>query len=231
MSVIRMILMVIWTFLLMLITPFFVLITFNTQIPLIVARKFFSPVLLKIAGVNLTVKGAENVPLDQPLIFVSNHCSHLDIGTLCRSLPVNLYFIGKKELQWIPIVGWYMFISGQIFIDRKNNKRAVESLRKAALKIKAGKNVVMFPEGTRSKTGELGEFKQGAFHLAIQAGVTIVPVYIKGTYECWPSGSAKVAPSNVVVSIGKPIASMGYSKNQGKELTKKVREQVLSLRH
>ena len=231
MSTIRLLGLFVWTFLLMLIAPFFIPFTLNRQFPLVLARTIFSPVLLRIAGAKLTVKGQGLVPLDKPVIFIANHCSHLDIGTLCRSLPVNLHFIGKKELAWVPIVGWYMFISGHIFIDRSNQKKARKSLEKAAQKIKDGKSVIMFPEGTRSKTGELGDLKKGAFHLASQSGAAIVPVSIKGTHNLWPSGSSTITPGNIVVHIGKPIETSNYSKETIKELVVRSRQKILELQH
>lgn len=202
--------MFVWTFLLMLIAPLFIPLTFNRQFPLVVARTVFSPVLLWIAGIKLSVKGKENVPLNRSVIFVANHCSHLDIGTLCKSLPVNLHFIGKKELAWVPVVGWYMWVAGHIFIDRSNKKKAIKSLEIASQKIKAGKSVVMYPEGTRSKNGKVGVFKKGAFHLAIQSSVDVVPVSIKGTFDVWPANSSKITPGKVFVEIGKPISSSNY---------------------
>ncbi|MGB0888250.1 MAG: lysophospholipid acyltransferase family protein [Vicingaceae bacterium] len=211
-SAIRLFFIVCWTFLLMLLAPLFIPLTFNRQFPLVVARTLFSSVLMKIVGINLTTVGTENVPKDRPVIFVANHCSHLDIACLCRSVPVNLHFIGKKELVWMPVVGWYMFIAGHIFIDRSNRKKAVLSLRKAAEKIKNGKCVVMYPEGTRTSTGKIGEFKKGAFHLALDAGVDIVPVHIKGTFSVWPKNTSKITPGKVVVRIGKPIQTIKYTK-------------------
>jgi 1-acyl-sn-glycerol-3-phosphate acyltransferase len=196
----------------MLIVPLLIPFTFNRQFPLYVARTLFSCGLLKIAGIKLTTNGVENVPKGKPVIFVANHCSHLDIGVLCRIAPVNLHFIGKKELIWIPVVGWYMFIAGHIMIDRSNKRKALESLKKAAIKIKNGKSVAMYPEGTRSKTGEMGKFKKGAFHLAIDAGVSIVPVHIQGTHEIWPSKVNKITPGPVTVHVGKPIDSSNYSR-------------------
>jgi len=97
-------------------------------------------------------------------------------------------------------------------IDRSNKRKAVESLKKAAIKIKNGKSVAMYPEGTRSKTGEIGEFKKGAFHLAIDAGVSVVPVHIKGTHKIWPSKVNKITPGPVAVHIGKPIDSSNYNR-------------------
>ena len=196
----------------MVIAPLFIPFTLNRQFPLFVARTLFSSLVMKIVGIKLKVHGVENVPTDKPVIFVANHCSHLDIIVLCRSLPVNLHFIGKKELAWVPIVGWYMFIAGHIFIDRSNKRKAVESLKKAAVKIKNGKRVVMYPEGTRTKTGALGPFKKGAFHLALDAGVSIVPIHIDGTYNVWPAKSRTITPGDVIVRIGKPIEASKYSK-------------------
>ncbi len=231
MSFIRLISLFIWTFLLMLIAPLFIPFTFNRQFPLVVARTIFSRGLLWIAGIKLSVKGRENVPLERPVIFIANHCSHLDIGTLCRSLPVNLHFIGKKELKWAPVVGWYMWIAGHIFIDRSNKKKAINSLKSAATKIKSGKSVVMYPEGTRSKTGMVGVFKKGAFFLALQSGVEIVPVSIKGTYDVWSANSSKITPGNVDVQIGKPISSTKYTKANVKDFIEEARGSILEMQN
>lgn len=226
MSVIRLVSLMIWTLSLMLFAPFFIPLTFNRQFPLFVARTLFSRGLLKIAGAKLTVYGTENVPTDKPVIFIANHCSHLDIGVLCRSAPVNLHFIGKKELMWVPIVGWYMVVAGHILLDRSNKKKAIVSLKKAAMKIKSGKSVAIYPEGTRSKTGELGVFKKGAFHLALEAGVSIVPVHIKGAYELWPTHSNTITPGNVIARIGKPIDSSKYSKKNVKDFVAEARTAI-----
>jgi 1-acyl-sn-glycerol-3-phosphate acyltransferase len=213
----------------MFISPLFILFTFSRQAPLVVARKFFAPGLMWIAGAKLTVIGQENVPKDKPVVFVANHASHLDIGCLCAALPVNLHFIGKKELMYFPIVGWYMFLAGHIFIDRKSRVKAASSLKQAALKIREGKSVVMYPEGTRSETGEIGVFKKGAFHLAKEAGVQVVPVSIKGTEKVWPKSPNKITPGNVTVKIGKPIDSSDFSKEQLNDFVVVARTAVLAM--
>lgn len=204
--------MIVWTFSLMLFAPLFIPFTLNRQFPLMVARTIFGPVLMRIAGVKLTVTGKENIPTNEPVIFIANHCSHLDIGVLCGSLPVNLHFLGKKELMWTPVVGWYMFVAGHIFVDRSNRKKAIVSIAKAAKKISKGKSLIIFPEGTRSKSGKIGVFKKGAFHLALQANVKIIPVTINGTYKVWKPDSSQITPGNVTVFIGKPIDQKQYSK-------------------
>ena len=227
--VLRLFFSFLWTFILMIIAPFFTLITFNRQFPLMVARTFFSPVLMWITGIKLTTIGKENVPKKEPVIFVANHCSHLDIACLCNALPVNLYFIGKKELMWTPIIGWYMLVAGHIFIDRKSRKKAITSLKQAANKIKKGKSVVMYPEGTRSETGEVGVFKKGAFHLAKQAGVKIIPVSINGTFKVWPKNSTKITPGKVLVKIGKPIDTQNYTDKSLRNLMEEARNTIIDM--
>ncbi len=228
-SYLRIILLIIWTFSLMLIAPLLIPFVMNRQFPLMVARTVFAPVLLKIAGIDIIVNGKENVPSDKPVVFVSNHFSHLDIGCLCYSLPKNLHFIGKKELIWTPVVGWYMWVAGHIFVDRSNRKKGIKSIAKAAKKIKEGKSVILFAEGTRSKTGKVESFKKGAFHLALQAGVDIIPISIKGTYEVWKSGTSTITPGKVEVSIGKPIDSSKFSKNNINDFTNIARETIISM--
>lgn len=228
-SAIRLFFLFLWSFSLMLIAPLFIPFTFNRQFPLMVARTIFAPGLMWIVGAKVKTFGRENVPKDEPVIFVANHTSHLDIGCLCGALPVNLHFIGKKELMWTPIVGWYMLVAGHIFIDRKSRSKSVASLKVAAQKIKQGKSVVMYPEGTRSETGELGVFKKGAFHLAMQAGVKIVPVSIQGMYNVWPKNSNTITPSNVVVRIGEPIDTSLYTEEKMKELLQVSRDAILTM--
>jgi 1-acyl-sn-glycerol-3-phosphate acyltransferase len=228
-SVIRLFFIFVWTFSLMLIAPFFIPFTFNRQFPLYAARIIFAPGLMWLSGIKLSTIGKENVPLDRPVIFVANHASHLDIACLCGALPVNLHFIGKKELMFVPFVGWYMLVAGHIFIDRKSRQKAIASLKAAAQKIKQGKSVVMFPEGTRTLTGEVRAFKKGAFHLAIQAGVDIVPISIEGTFKVWPKNSNKITPNKVVIKIGKPIDTSKYNSKNINDLVKVARNKIVEM--
>lgn len=229
MSIFRLFFLFFWTLSLMFISPLFILFTFNRQAPLVVARKFFAPGLMWFAGAKLTVIGQENVPKDKPVVFVANHASHLDIGCLCAALPVNLHFIGKKELMYFPIVGWYMLLAGHIFIDRKSRVKAAASLKQAALKIREGKSVVMYPEGTRSSDGKINAFKKGAFHLAMDAGVQIVPVSLQGTEKVWPKTSNKITPGKVIVRIGKPIDSSDFTKKTVRDFVEQTRNAVINM--
>lgn len=222
--------MAIWSAFLMLITPFLIPFFFTREAPLIVGRVLFAPVLLAVAGIKVKKTGVENVPLDRPIIFVSNHASHFDIACLFKVLPRNLYFVAKKELLYVPFLGFNLWATGHISINRSNRKKAIESLRKAAEKIKGGKCVTLYAEGTRTTTGEMGAFKKGAFHLALDAGVDIVPIYIDGTFKIWPKGSWKIKPGNVKVNVGKPIKTSNYSKQNVNQFVEDTRNAVLALK-
>lgn len=203
------------------------IITFNRKIPLIMARTCFAPGILWACGAKLKIEGAENINPEQPYVFVSNHLSYLDIPVLFGALPVNLYFVAKKEIAWVPFIGWFMAATGMIFIDRANKAKAIESLSRAGKLVKGGKNVLMFPEGTRSRHGEVSQFKKGPFVLAAQAGVEVVPVAIEGTDEVLKAGSFRIQPREVIVRIGEPVAAAEKELNR---LIGEVREKVVEMR-
>lgn len=205
------------------------LLTFNRKIALKMARTMHGPGILWGSGIKLKVEGKDNFPHDQPFIFASNHLSTLDIPCLFTAIPVNLHFIAKKELKWVPFIGWFLSATGMIFIDRSNKKKAIASLDKAGIVIKKGKNVIVFPEGTRQIGGKLGVFKKGSFMLAQKAGIPIVPIAIIGTDKILPSNSTKFSPGNVTVKIGKPIAP-SVSKETTPDFIKEVKNAVEKMR-
>ena len=204
-SIFRVIFLAFWTALMITLALIVMLVTFNRKLALIMARTMHGPGILWGSGIKLEVEGKENFPHDQPFIFASNHLSHLDIPCLFTAIPANLHFIAKKELKWVPFIGWFLAATGMIFIDRSNNKKAVQSLDQAGQIIKNGKNVIAFPEGTRQANGELGIFKKGTFMMAQKAGIPVVPVAIIGTNKVLPPDSLKFNPGKVIVRIGKPI--------------------------
>ncbi len=190
----------------------------------------YSPLVLWVCGVRLHVNGRENIDPHTPSIYVSNHESQLDIPAVCVALKLPLFFIAKNELKKIPIVGWYMMAVGHIFIDRSNREKAMESMRIAALKIKKGKNVISFPEGTRTKDGKIKLFRRGSFMIASKGDVGVVPVSIKGTREVLPSGSFKVKGGDVYVNIGRPIYHRNLKDLEIDEFAAHVRGVVVELR-
>ncbi|WP_258105267.1 lysophospholipid acyltransferase family protein [Marinoscillum sp. MHG1-6] len=199
--------------------------TFSQKIPVVMARTMFAPGILWGCGIRLQVTGAENLPKGESFVFVSNHLSYLDIPSLFRAIPHNLHFVAKKEIKWVPFIGWYMLATGMIFVDRSNRLKAIASLAQAGKLIKKGKDVLMFPEGTRSKTGEIGEFKKGPFMLAAKAGVKVVPVSITGTEKVLPSGSFALSPGVVKVNIGQPLETLQSDVKSG-AIVDKVKEEV-----
>lgn len=168
----------------------------------------WSRLILWVAGTKVAVYGLENIPKNQPVVFVSNHQSWFDIWILAGNLPGQVRFVAKKELGRIPILGRAMRSAGHIIIDRQNRQAALAAYEEASATINSGMSAVVFAEGTRSRTGELLPFKKGPFVLAIAAQVPVVPVYCAGTFELLPKGSLRVRPKPVAVVVGKPMSTL-----------------------
>jgi len=163
----------------------------------------------------------------QPVIFMSNHESQLDPPVLIGILPVPAVYIAKKEVKYLPFVGWAAWVAGVIFIDRGDRDRAIKSIHDAASQIRGGKNVVIFPEGTRSRTGEMLPFKKGGFALALDAGVPIVPMATVGGREVLPPGSMRLRPGRYVVAVGAPVDSAAHADRES--LMQEVRGRIEAL--
>ena len=163
----------------------------------------------------------------QSVIFMSNHESQLDPPILVAALPVPAVFIAKKELQYVPFIGWAGWAAGVIFIDRGNRERAIRSIHNAAQEIRDGKNVVIFPEGTRSPDGEMLPFKKGGFALALEAGVPIVPMATVGGHRVLASGSLKIRPGRFTLLIGAPVLPSEHADREA--LMQEVRRRVEAL--
>ena len=183
--------------------------------------------LLILTNTKVKVIGAENILKEKPQIFMANHQSDFDILIVLAYVPSQFRWIVKKELFNIPIFGAGMKKAGYIEIDRQNHERAMVSIEKAAQKIREGKSVMSFPEGTRSRDGNIGPFKQGMFHLAIQSGVPIVPISIIGAKEIMPKRSLHIKPGQVTLVIDKPIDVTGYSAEKRHELVDRVRNVIV----
>jgi len=190
----------------------------------------WAPIALIIMGVRIKIKGRENVIQGASYVVMANHSSYLDIPALMRAMPINLHFIAKKEFKPIPFLGWYLMLADTILIDRKNSVKAKESLVAAAKLVHNGRHVALFPEGTRTKTGEIGAFKKGGFHLAKDADVAIIPVHIHGSYFVWSRNSMfKIKAGPILVTIGKPILPEVYNKMGVSERVEFVRDTIKKL--
>jgi 1-acyl-sn-glycerol-3-phosphate acyltransferase len=162
--------------------------------------------ILRASAVPISVEGSENLRPGKPQIVVSNHVSGYDILALAAVLPRPFAFVGKKELDRIPFFGRAWVAAGHISIDRSDRQKAVATLQEAGRRIRdEGSTVIMFPEGTRSTTGQMLPFKKGAFALAVESGVPIVPTVIFGTDRIWQKGSSRVHPHPIIVRFGIPL--------------------------
>jgi 1-acyl-sn-glycerol-3-phosphate acyltransferase len=162
--------------------------------------------LLWIAGIKLKVSGLEKLQKNKRYVFIANHQSGLDIPVLYAGLNRLISFIAKKELFYIPIFGWGMVVVGHIWIDRSNARKARDSIMRAVKHLqKAQVSLILFPEGTRSADGSIGEFKKGSFSLALQAGVEVVPVAIHDTMKSLPKNSLLITPGTIHVDVCDPI--------------------------
>jgi 1-acyl-sn-glycerol-3-phosphate acyltransferase len=186
--------------------------------------------LILVGGIRLKVSGIENLNRKKNYIFMSNHVSAADIIILYTALPFAVSYLAKKELFKIPLMGWAMRAVGHIPVNRTNPREALKSIDKAINVLKEGRlSTIVFPEGTRSETGELKSFKLGVFSLAIASGTEIVPVAIQGSRELLPKGAYHVNPGKIKVAIGSPISVSGYTKPEKAELAARTRKEILKL--
>jgi 1-acyl-sn-glycerol-3-phosphate acyltransferase len=190
--------------------------------------RIWARILLSLSSTRVEVIGAENVLVGKPQIFMANHQSDFDIFIVLGFIPGQFRWIAKKELFKIPLFGQAMRNAGYIEIDRHHHEKALKSLDLATVKIREGKSVMTFPEGTRSKDGTIKPFKQGMFHLAIKAGVPVVPVSIIGAGTIMPRRSLRINPGNVTMIIDKPIDVTGYSVENRAKLIERVRNVIVN---
>ncbi len=195
-----------------------------------ITQKIWTPFILFVIGVRMKVTGLENIQEGKNYIILANHTSNLDIPILSTGLPMIFYYIAKKELQRVPFLGWGMTAAGIVFIDRKNKSRALKSMRVAANKIKKGKNIMIFPEGTFDASSGLLPFKKGAFHLAMHSQTDILPVAIVGADKLWPEHTnLEIRAGEVELRIGKVISSDGLTSDTINDTAISARQSIKNL--
>lgn len=182
--------------------------------------------ILLISRIKVSVQGLSHVDPLQSYIYMSNHQSNFDIPVLLAHLPVQFRWVAKAELFKIPIFSRAMRGAGYIRIDRFDRKSAIESLKEAAAKMKNGVSVMMFPEGTRSRDGNIRPFKKGGFVMAVDTGVPIVPVILKGTRPIMDKNSWRINTGEVSLNIEKPIDTTDYTRETKDELIEAVRSVI-----
>ncbi|MCU0640904.1 MAG: 1-acyl-sn-glycerol-3-phosphate acyltransferase [Candidatus Margulisbacteria bacterium] len=191
------------------------------------AAHLWARTITLLSGIRVKVTGLNNIPQGQPLIIVANHQGAADIPVLLACLPVCFRFAIKKELFGLPIFGWYLRQAGYFPIDRALILSAYKMVERIIAILKTGESVMIFPEGTRSRDGSLGEFKRGSLMAALKAGVPILPVAIDGSYNILPRGTWLIRPTTVTLGIGKPIVIRSEEEYDAK--VKEVRDAIAAM--
>lgn len=182
--------------------------------------------LMKLAGASMEVTGKENIP-EGPVVFAANHQGYADIPLLLTQLDKPNPLIAKKELEKVPLLRDWMTELNCIFIDRDNARQAMDSLKKANELLSEGYSVSIFPEGTRSKGGEIKDFKGGTIRLATRAKVPIVPCCIEGTYNMLEANKGfKITPAKLQLHILPAIETADLSREEIKALDERLRSVI-----
>lgn len=189
-------------------------------------QQFWSRSFFWLMFLPVSVDGTEHIQPGQSYVFVSNHQSMFDVWLIYGWLPVIFKWLMKAELRKVPFVGTGCKAAGHIFVDRRNAKAAMESLREVEKQLVNGVCTVIFPEGTRSLNGEVGRFKRGAFQIALELGLPVIPLSLTGCYEVLPKGKPFVHRHAVHMYIGEPIDLKQF--NDPNEAIEAVRNAVIS---
>jgi len=183
--------------------------------------------ILRVTGIRLKVEGLENIDPKRQYVFIVNHQSNIDIPVLVQALPeFQLRWLAKKELLWVPFLGWAMWATKHVTVDRSDPQDAVKSLARAKERLDAGISLVIYPEGTRSRDGRLQRFKKGGFLLAAQANTPIIPVTVNGSAELLPAGAWRLQPGTIDITIDKPVSVEGFRPGNLRLLVNQVRATI-----
>lgn len=180
----------------------------------------------KSMGLTFSVSGHENIVPGQSYIVTPNHQSNADILGLLLRLPVPFRWVIKKELLKIPLFGWALASTGAISLNRADRSASVRSLRDGTKEIEPGWSVLIYPEGTRTPDGKLLPFKKGAFMMAVQTGIPILPVTSNGAYKIMPRNTLLFRAGHITITIGEPIATQGLTEQDVPELMQRTRDAI-----
>ncbi len=192
------------------------------------ATSLFADVSSALIGLNLVVRGEQYLWKERPAVFVFNHQSKVDVVIMAKLLRRDIAGVGKKEIKSMPLIGKTLELAGTIFIDRENSASAIEAMKPLVDAMRnQGKSVAIAPEGTRSITPKLASFKKGPFHLAMQAGVPVVPVVIHNSGDVAPKGDFVFRPATVEVDVLPPVDTSEWRRETIEEHVAEIREMFL----
>lgn len=181
------------------------------------------------AFMRVTVEGAQHIDAGRSYVVVANHQSHLDILVVYGWLDMDFRWVMKQELRRVPVLGACCEKLGHIYVDRSNRSAAIAAIKRAQKNITGGTSVFFFPEGTRSRDGKLLPFKKGAFRMAVELGIPILPVSIVGTHSISPPRTLKLRPGRARLVIHPPIETAGSGPEMVPELMEKARKAIVSV--
>lgn len=185
-----------------------------------------------IAGTRITVKGEENIPTDEAVLYVANHRSIFDIVLLYGRMKRPTGFVAKKELRKVPVLGWWMWLLHCKFLDRKDIRQGLEVILSCIEDVKHGISIFIYPEGTRGRTAselEVAPFKEGSMKVAIKGGVRVVPIAVSHSSDIMEDHYPKVKATHVIIEYGRPIDPKEYSRDEQKRLGEIAREQIIAM--
>ena len=190
--------------------------------------KTYSRILLAVFGIRVVGRGLGNVDPGKRYVFMSNHVSHADSPALALVISHPLHWVFKKELARIPVFGQVLLSGGQIMVDRSSPEKARAAMAEALSGLSGSNSVMIYPEGTRSRDGNLQPFKKGGFWMALEAGLPIVPVKVSGSRDVVAADSLRIRPGTITVEILPPVETAGKTAADIPELMEQVRAAMLS---
>ena len=190
------------------------------------AAFLWSEFTIKTIGIDIDLSGEENIP-NEPCIFIGNHSSILDIPLILYTSNKKVGFIAKKEILNVPIIGYWLKRSGGIALDRENPREDIKSINECVENTKKGYSIGLFPEGTRSKDGLVGEFKRGSLKFATKSNCPIVPVSIDRASRCFEDNRSFIS-NKIKVVYDKPIYTSNLTKEEEKNLSETIRNIIIS---
>ncbi len=181
----------------------------------------------RLSGADIKITGTEKIPMDEKLVFISNHQSNFDIAIIMKYIPGAKGFVAKAEMRKVPILSTWMELMGCVFIDRESPRKSIEAIVQAGKNVKEGINMVIFPEGSRSKGGPVKDFKLGSFRIAVKNKAVIVPITIDGSYKLLEE-KKRIKPAEVKVTVHDPVYTADLTKDEKEKINIEVRNIVVS---
>ena len=190
--------------------------------------KIWARTVLLVTGTRAVIRGRERIEKGQSYIIISNHQSHFDILALVTSLRIQFRWVIKKELLRIPLFGYALYASRNIFIDRSDREQSMKSIHEGMDRLPRGASVMFFAEGTRSPDGTIQRFKKGGFIIAMERNLPVLPVTVNGSRAVLPKGSTDYHPGRIEVVVGDPIETSRYAEDRLHQLIDDARSAVVA---